>query len=285
MRFAFAGFDQWRGVFDAFIAESWEPLALFTVPVDHRSDFHDEVVARAGRHGIPVQMSRIREQDLRALGEKQCDLLVVAGYTWKIPDWTPYLPHAINFHPSPLPEGRGPYPLFRAILENRREWGVSCHRIAPDLDTGDILAANPLALAPDECHETLQLKLQIATQRLASRVATNFHALWKARQPQQGGSYWPRITDAERTLDFSRPVAEILRVARALGWQECIAPVGHGKSVYVRRAAGWVEPHAHAPGSLVHQYRREIVVAAQDGFIALLEWNPISPLTRAGLGM
>ena len=31
MRFAFAGFDLWCGVFDAFVAQGWQPLALFTM--------------------------------------------------------------------------------------------------------------------------------------------------------------------------------------------------------------------------------------------------------------
>ena len=34
MRFAFAGFDRWSVVFDAFVAHGWEPVALYTQPLD-----------------------------------------------------------------------------------------------------------------------------------------------------------------------------------------------------------------------------------------------------------
>ncbi|AOY94932.1 formyl transferase [Cupriavidus sp. USMAA2-4] len=284
MRFAFAGFDLWCGVFDAFVAAGWQPLAVFTMPVDNRQDFNEEVVARAQGHGVPVRMSAIRADDLRVLAEQGCEVLVVAGHAWRVPDWRAYLRHAVNFHPSPLPEGRGPYPLFRALLEARRAWAVSCHCLAPEFDAGEILAAEPVALSAEECHETFQLKLQLAAARLAGRVARDFAGLWQARRAQAAGSYWPRITDAERTLDFRRPVADNLRVARACGPHECIAPVLGGAPLYVRRAAGWAEPHAFEPGTIVHHYRRKLVVAARDGFVALLEWSALPAAARHGLG-
>ena len=67
MRFAFAGFDLWCGVFDAFVAQGWQPLALFTMPVDNQHDFNEQVVSRAQSLGIPVHMSPIRTEDLRSL--------------------------------------------------------------------------------------------------------------------------------------------------------------------------------------------------------------------------
>src|ERR1700729_1221872 len=131
MRFAFAGFDPWRGVFDAFVAASWTPVKIFSIPVDNVFDFNGEIAACSQLHNVPLQLSRILDSDLAELRTLGCEVLVVAGYGWKIPDWTPCLPHAINFHPSPLPEGRGPYPMMQAILDAKPEWGVTCHRISP----------------------------------------------------------------------------------------------------------------------------------------------------------
>lgn len=283
MRFAFAGFDRWCGVFDAFVQSDWEPIAMFTIPVNDTSEFNNKIVERAEHHRLPIKISRIREDDLRALREQRCDALVVAGYAWKIPDWTQYVPHALNFHPSLLPEGRGPYPPIQALLENRREWGVSCHRISAEFDAGDILDVERFAMAAEECHETLQLKLQMATKRLAARVAVDFHRLWSESRPQAESSYWPRIDDAGRTLDFNRPVAEVMRVVRACGLCECIAPM-HALNVAVKRAEGWIEAHGYQPGEVVHEYHRWVVIAAQDGFIALIEWSPLPMAMRAQMG-
>jgi methionyl-tRNA formyltransferase len=281
MRFAFAGFDRWSVVFDAFVARGWEPVALYTQPLDNRRDFNDEVVARARHHDIPVQLSKIRSGDLRALGQRDCDALIVSGYPWRIPDWSADLRYAVNFHPAPLPEGRGPYPLMQAILEGRREWGISCHRVAPDFDTGAVLDSERFALDADECHETLQLRLQMAARRLATRVAEDFQRAWDESQPQGEGSYWPHLSDAQRTLDFTRPVDEVMRVVRACGLVECIAPLDSA-CLFVRRATAWIEAHDYTPGQIVHKYHRWIVIAAADGFVALIEWNALS-MTQRGL--
>ena len=58
------------------------------------------------------------------------------------------MPFAVNFHASPLPNARGPYPAFRAILEGRRSWGVTCHRLEHGFDAGDILAAEVFFRSP-----------------------------------------------------------------------------------------------------------------------------------------
>ena len=283
MRFAYAGFDRYNNVFDTFVQSGWEPVAMFTMPVDNQTDFNGETAARAELHRLPIKLSRIREDDLSMLRELRCDALVVAGYKWKIPDWTHSLAHAINFHPSPLPEGRGPFPPLQALLEQRPEWGVTCHRIAAEFDTGDILDAEHFPMPADECQETLQLKLRMAMQRLAARVAIDFHRLWNERRPQAPGSYWPRLDDERRTLDFNQPVSDVMRVVRACGLFECFAPVRNTK-VSVKRAEGWTEAHRYQPGEVVHEYRRWMVIAALDGFIALIEWSPLPMAIRAQMG-
>ncbi len=283
LRFAFAGLDRSRGVFDALVAAGWEPVAMFSMPTDNRHDSNQEIVELAAQRRLPMQLSRIVESDLDRLRQCRCDVLVVAGYGWKIPDWTPYLRHAINFHPAPLPEGRGPYPPMRALLEQKPVWAISCHKIAPDFDTGDMLAAESFQVAGDACHETLQLQLQMASRRLAALVAANFHDLWRDGQPQQGSSYWPRVSDAERTLDFTQPVAAIMRVVRACGLCECLVPLKGGPA-HVRRAEGWQEAHDYPVGQVVHAYRQWLVIAARDGFIALIEWTFVAPPMRDRMG-
>jgi len=284
MRFALCAADRHRGVIEAFIRAGWAPVKLFSTPTDERLDYNRTLVARAIGLGLEVQLSPLRDDDLAALARRGCDALVVAGYDWRIGDWTPHLKYALNFHPSPLPEGRGPYPIIRAILEERPTWGVACHRIEPTFDTGPVLASIDFALDADECHESLDLKVQLAIDRLAGRVAADLESLWAAATPQADGSYWKRCSDAERTLDFRQPVADVLRRVRAFGLLETLATVG-GNTVHVRRAVGWIEKHSAVPGSVVHVGSpRTLVVAAADGFIGLVEWSSISAASASQIG-
>jgi methionyl-tRNA formyltransferase len=275
MRFAITCVDRCLTVFDALLTEGWEPVKLFTIPPGPMVSANSATIARAVELKIPIQISRMGDDDLADLASRGCEALICASYNWKIGDWRPHLRYGLNFHPSPLPIARGPYPAFRAILEGRRTWGVACHKIEPKFDVGDILDDEAFDLGEDECHESLNLKTQMAFRRLAGRIGRNMRALWDQARPQGCGSYWKGSTDTDRMLDFEQPVEAILRRVRAFGMTETIAKVSGGV-LYVRRAIGWTERHSHAPGAVVHTDGRRWVIAAGDGYIALLEWSPIT---------
>jgi len=55
----------------------------------------------------------------------------------------------IGVHPSLLPRHRGPDPVTWAILMGDAVTGVTCHRLAPEYDTGDILDRETLPIADD----------------------------------------------------------------------------------------------------------------------------------------
>lgn len=287
MKFAFAGIDFLGGVFEALTGAGWRPIKLFTRPCDGIYDHNETVVAQARRHRIPIQLSRLRTADLDALtAEHGRDwALVVAGYPWLITGWPGRVRYALNLHPSPLPNGRGPYPLFKAILDAYESWGVTAHVLAEEgFDTGDILAQEIFRLSPDETHETLLARCQMAAMRLASGpIARDLPACWRSAEPQGDGAYWPRITDAERTLDFRQGVGDVLRRVRAFGAIETVARLGEAR-VYVSEARGWTEPHRHAPGSIVHRHRRHVVVAARDGYVQITRWSTLSLADAAQTG-
>jgi methionyl-tRNA formyltransferase len=267
------------GVFEAFLDAGWEPVKLFTMPVDNRVERNTDILARAAKEAMAVQISPMSETDLADLSRRACDVLVVASYNWRIPDWRPFLSHAINFHPSPLPEGRGPYPVVHAILDGHHVWGITCHKIEREFDAGEILAQETFSLHDEESFETLDLRLQMAGKRLARVVAEDFHALWSQARPQGTGSYWKHYKDEDRMLDFGAGIADNLRRVRAFGPLETLARV-KDTLIHVRRANGWTECHKHSPGSVVHRFHRTLVVAVRDGYLALLEWSLLDPNNR-----
>lgn len=275
-RFAITASDRYIGVFDAFVQHGWEPVKLFTGRVDGRMHRTDAILGRAEVRKIDIQLSPMNDRSLDGLRDLGCDLLVVASYAWRIGDWASRIPMAINFHPSPLPVGRGPYPLPRAILDGLATWGVSCHKISRDFDQGDILAQRQFDIAPDETHESLDLKVQRATSRLAHEVAFNLDVLWKNAVPQGAGSYIPFWTDADRTLDFSLTPERINAMLRAFGRHECLARI-NGNVVHVIDAHAWREPHNLPPGVVDHVDGERFVVSCTGGFIAILEWNLLPP--------
>ncbi|KNY21757.1 formyltransferase family protein [Methylobacterium sp. ARG-1] len=282
MKFAFAGIDFLGGVFEGLVEAGWKPVKLFTRPCDGVYDHNDVLVARARSLRLPIQLSRIRERDIEALqAEHGKDwALVVAGYPWLVKGWRGRAAYGLNIHPSPLPTGRGPYPLFRAVLDRYETWGVTAHVLADGFDTGDILAQDIFSLEPVESHETVLTKCQMAARRLAvGPLGKELPARWRRAEPQGDGSYWRRATDTDRTLDFRQEVEPILRRVRAFGAVETIARIGDAR-VYVAEAQGWRERHPHTPGTVVHRHRRHVVIAALDGYVQITRWSPV-PLAEA----
>lgn len=77
---------------------------------------------------IPITQEPPTENHLKKLETQGCDLLISAGYTFKIPNWRKYnIKYGINIHPSILPEGAGPMP--HTILKGLYQTGVTLHKL------------------------------------------------------------------------------------------------------------------------------------------------------------
>ncbi len=63
-----------------------------------------------------------------------------------------------------------------------------------------------------------------------------------------------------------------MRQVRALGLHQCLACIT-GVWICVKRAVGWTETHNYSAGMVAHINNKAIVVAAQDGYIGIIEWS------------
>lgn len=281
MRFAFAGCDRNLAVLDQFLAAGWEPVKIFSAPqIDALSSIQALSTLAAARH-LPLELNRLNRHDLAWLAEQQCDALVIGSYNYLIPEWHRHLRYAINFHPSPLPHGRGPYPLVNAILQRHHEWAVSCHRIDHSFDTGAILDHEYFPLTDCDTHESLSLKIQMASGRLARRIAADLPAYWEAASIQEEGDYWPLFSLRERTIDFARSAEQIQLQLRAFGRLACFARFGD-QVIRIDAGYAWRESHQEQPGTPVCQSGTTMVVACRDGYVAINEWCVLNPNSPTG---
>jgi hypothetical protein len=67
-----------------------------------------------------------------------------------------------------------------AIIERAATWGISCHKLERELDSGAILKTVEFPLSPAEDHDSLDLKIQLAAKRLTADVAGHFVEFWDA---------------------------------------------------------------------------------------------------------
>ncbi|MFI5164304.1 MAG: phosphoribosylglycinamide formyltransferase [Bacteroidia bacterium] len=130
------------------------------------------VIRRAEKHHIPSilinkEWSYNGDPALKKLLEEKIDLIVCAGFLWKIPDniLHTFLNKIINIHPSLLPKfgGKGMYGLnvHKAIIDaDEKESGITIHYVNEHYDEGKIILQKKCVVASNDTPETLAQKVQ-----------------------------------------------------------------------------------------------------------------------------
>ncbi|HEV2109163.1 MAG TPA: formyltransferase family protein [Thermomicrobiales bacterium] len=131
-------------------------------PATSHSRDKDDVITIAREAGIPIlSLESIRQPgDIEAITAYRPELIVVSCFPWRFPQPLLALPRlgCINLHPSLLPVGRGPEPVFWTLRRGERQTGVTVHLMDEGLDTGPILAQETVEVpfgirAPDLEHD------------------------------------------------------------------------------------------------------------------------------------
>jgi methionyl-tRNA formyltransferase len=274
MKFVYCGYDFFWNVLDRMVAGGHELLQLYSFPTDNYYDFNAQVSALAQRAAAPLFLSPITRDSIASLARRDRQLLICATYPYKVPaEVIASFDHAVNIHPSLLPDGRGPWPPPWIILRGLSRSGVTLHKLNDAWDRGDIVLQREVAVSPEETLESLSAKFQLAAGNLIEDYLRDPVAAERNATPQGTGSYWARPTQAERTLQWDGDVRSIHTVVRAFGKFESFAWI-EGRRYLVRDVTVWREQHAHAPGTVVHRMNREMVIAARDGYVCLRDFNP-----------
>jgi len=190
------------------------------------------------------------QAEFAALG---ADAAVVAAYGLILPLAVLAAPRlgCCNVHASLLPRWRGAAPIQRAILAGDAETGVTIMRMEEGLDTGPMLLAERVPIAPDATAGALHDRLAALGARLMVRALAELEAgrAVARPQPKDGVTYAAKIGKGETRLDWSRPAAELERAVRAFA----PAPGAWFASAdaRIRVLAAAVEEGMGAPGTVL----------------------------------
>jgi methionyl-tRNA formyltransferase len=239
-------------------------------------------------HGLPVATpATLRKGDDAAaahrwLADAAPDVLIVAAYGLILPQsvldiprglrdgWNPRL-SAINVHASLLPRWRGAAPIARAIEAGDTTTGITIMQMDASLDTGPMLLAQALDIAPDDTTASLTTRLADLGAALLVQALRAVPALVAEPQPAAGASYAAKIGKAEAWLDWAAAAPVLARRVRAFDpFPVALARMGE-TPIKIWRA----EPVEHgttaAPGTIVGIGPAGIDVACGTGCIRLTE--------------
>ena len=170
-----------------------------------------------------IELSRRRELTSRGLlcrlAALDVDVIVVACFPWRLPSAVRALPSiaSVNVHPSRLPDGRGPEPIFWAFRRDLVTTGVTLHVLDDGLDTGPIIDQRSAVIPSDATMITLERSLA----RIGADMVSDFLSA-----PLHSVTTWPQAIGEGRPAPF--PKAEDLIVTTVMACDQ-------GRQIHQRR--------------------------------------------------
>jgi phosphoribosylglycinamide formyltransferase 1 len=100
------------------------------------------------------------------------ELVVCAGYMQLLrPVFLERFPdRVVNIHPAPLPDFPGAHPLEDLLAAGAPETAVTVHYVDDGVDTGSVIASEPVPVLAGDSVETLRARVHEAEHRLLPKV-------------------------------------------------------------------------------------------------------------------
>jgi methionyl-tRNA formyltransferase len=168
-----------------------------------------------------------------AIQELAPAVIVVACFPWLLPRSLRNLPPlgCLNVHPSLLPVGRGPEPIFWTFRRGDDRTGTTIHRLTGRFDAGPIVRRRAIAVpdgirAPALEQQLAELGGELLVAALGDLVAGP-SALHPRRQDERNATSAPFPTDDDLTVPTTRSARWAFNFVRG------VAPLGHPLTLIV----------------------------------------------------
>jgi len=131
---------------------------------------------RAHAAGIPTAVFELDDHESREerdsamagwLAEQGVTLVVCAGYMHLLrPVFLERFDYVVNTHSAPLPEFPGAHPIEDVLAAGVAQTAATVHYVDEGVDSGPVIAAEPVPVRDDDTVETLRARVQEAEHRL-----------------------------------------------------------------------------------------------------------------------
>jgi methionyl-tRNA formyltransferase len=244
-----------------------------------------EIQRVAAAEGIPVIWVKSAAEATEAIRSIAPQVAIAACFLWRLPREACETPPLgiLNVHPSLLPAGRGPEPVFWTLRRGEPVTGVTVHRVDAGFDTGPIVAQAQMPVpagisAPELEQDLMTLGGNLLVNALPALAAGT---LQPRPQPTEGASRASMPRPADWTMMSSLPAAWAWRFARG------VAPLGGpltaiagGSAIRVTAALDW-SPDERLPEPVLDDDDGTMRVPFSPGWVRFRRSEP-SRIVRPG---
>lgn len=230
--------------------------------------------------GIPVFQPEKLRDNYEEILKYNPDLIVTAAYGQLLPNELLEAPPygSINVHASLLPELRGGAPIHHAIIQGKKETGVTIMYMVEKLDAGDMLTRVIVPIENDDHVGTMHDKLSKAgAELLMDTLPALFrNELSKESQDETKATFALNITRDDEWINWEKTNVEIYNQIRGLHPWPVAYTTYEGKNLKI----WWGEPdvtiYKGKPGEIVKKNNNEdfVVVCGNQQGIRITEIQP-----------
>jgi methionyl-tRNA formyltransferase len=266
---------------DALVQANFDVVAVVTAPdkpAGRGQKLNESAVKKyAVEKEIPVlQPEKLKNPEfLEELRSYQADLQVVVAFRMlPVVVWSMPAKGTINLHGSLLPQYRGAAPINHVIINGEKESGVTTFFLKEEIDTGDIILSDSVAIADDETAGDLHDKLMIIGANLLVKTLHAIEAGNITEQPQPQSDdlkHAPKIFKEDCKIDWNNSAQTIHNLIRGLSPYPTAFTLINEKNLKVFKAEIEDKEPGIAAGGFLTDGKTYLKFAAKDGFIKLLD--------------
>lgn len=224
----------------------------------------------------PIRASSLEFKE--TLEKLTSDVFVVAAYGEILKPHVLAQPKksCINVHGSILPQYRGAAPMQRALMDGKKETGVTIIEMAAEMDAGDILAIKKMPLSQEITLGELEPLLANLGAEALLEVIDQVEKGIVQPQPQNPClvTFAPKITPEEERIDWSLTSDILHNRIRALtphpGVWTMVFLDGESKRIKIKKTKSHPEKKGQ-PGENLECSAQRWLIACGQGALELLE--------------
>ena len=212
----------------ALLGAGEEVVAVVTTPdkpAGRGQKVHESAVKQfAVAHNIPVlQPVKLKDPEfLEALKAYHADLQIVVAFRM-LPElvWNMPAQGTVNVHASLLPQYRGAAPINHAIIQGEKVTGVTTFLLQHEIDTGNVLFTEEVAILDEDNAGTLHDKLMLAGARTLLKTVDAIKAGVQNPIPQadltvDALQHAPKIFKEDCKINWNAPTEKVYNFIRGL---------------------------------------------------------------------
>jgi len=275
------------GVLKRLVQESYNIVAAITAtdkPAGRGQKLtYSAVKEYALSQNIPVlQPANLKDEKfLTELASFKADIHIVVAFrmlpkvVWNMPTHGTF-----NLHASLLPQYRGAAPINWAIVNGETETGVTTFFIEEEIDTGNILMRETVAILPEDNAGTLHDKLMETGAQLVQRtvdmiISGTYKAIPQTELKQAELRAAPKLSKETCRIDWQKDANSIHNVVRGFSPYPAAWTMLHIETqeilVKIFATTYSIKNHDKQSGTIICDSKHSLKVATTDGYISILE--------------